>query len=101
MPKEKNMNVDNVLEHLEDTTLITHLSKSNHYQELQSILSSDLTVDIKIYEKILAICIRDLKEDIQYTTYALTIMKTILLKIKVSFCFIGLEILKHFSTHYN
>lgn len=79
----KNMDtIDNLLDRLEDS-LNTPVAKQNTYKEIQQYLCSNTNISLDHLQKLLSICTHDLKNDMSFTTHAITIKSDILSKIKV------------------
>lgn len=55
----------------------------HHYQSIQNALDADDNIRVPVVEKLLSFSVRQLKEDMKYTSNILNIISTVLEKIKV------------------
>lgn len=83
MPEDQSVTPDlgRVLEHLDDFAL-----NAQNYQTIQDALEkSQGNIEVPVVEKLLSICVRDLKEDMKNTVNTLNVVVAVLKKIKVGF----------------
>ncbi|KPI91599.1 Telomere-associated protein RIF1 [Papilio xuthus] len=70
--------LERVLEHLDDFAL-----NEENYQTIQDALEkSNKTINVTVLERLLAICVRDLKEDMKNPFQALNVLSALLNKVK-------------------
>ncbi|CAG9585278.1 unnamed protein product [Danaus chrysippus] len=84
MPEEQSLtsaSLERLLDVMEDYNL-----QENNYQSIQIALDSTEYVSIQTIKKLLLICVCDLKEDVNSTLNGLNILRTLLMKIKVTPC---------------
>nr|XP_021185071.2 telomere-associated protein RIF1 [Helicoverpa armigera] len=84
MPEE-NMNtaIVSALEGLEHYSLENHLSRSKNYGLIQSALDAGDELGLEETERLLAVCVHDLKEDMRHITTIMNIVSVILSRVMV------------------
>lgn len=68
---------------LEDNSLENDKSRRQNYEILVKCLDDEVDVNISVVKKILNICEHDMKQNMKYTAFNLTIILKILERVKV------------------
>lgn len=89
--------LERLLEHLDDFTI-----DEANYQVIQDALEKNNNINVTVLERLLTVCIRDLKEDIMKNPFqALNVLGTLLNKVKVcknNFTFQHINYLCNYTT---
>lgn len=85
MPDEINIGTDvkAALDRLQHYALKNHTSRTQNYTKILSTLENGEDLNLTETERLLAICVHDLKEDMRYTATIMKIISVILCRVQV------------------
>lgn len=75
--------VKSILDRLENNGLQNYIVRSQEYQKLLNALGKDAVLSVSETDKLLAICARDLKEELRYAATLMNIISIIVTRVQV------------------